>query len=1158
MVTSTLSFTPTDGIADIDVYLTLTHTWDSQLVISLTAPFSRSVLLVDRRGGDGHDFSSTTFDDGALTSIVSGTAPFTGHYRPEQTLSRFNGYSPQGVWTLSINDAASGEPGVLLSWGMTVTLSSGVVHTYYWDVAQSGFFGQSDNVVFRIEAAPAIVNKPNTTPGPYLYGRHASTTFPFRVRGTQARVVSGTVGDVTPMSNAVVYRLPAGQAAGGQIYADLLGNPFRTDTQGYLQGQGEIGVGDQLLALAPITAAESYTLYYTNGALAATGLDAHTVTQPGVQVLTVSAEHPLLLFNLHVSLEWDAHNDPTYLNQLAFDLQKASQYLYDFTDGQVALGHVTVHQNGDYWIPAHVVVRSTNRMRPFAIQGGIVLTATVDPEHEDIVYDAGQVHMGATWNRYGAPGYSFSGDWPLALAHELSHYLLFQEDVYLGLNDEGVLIPVDTCIGSAMGDMYDPNNTEFIYDPVFWQANCSETLANQSLGRTEWETNRIWYPELVTPTFTHAGPTLMSFDFTSVAVLDPLTPTNALEDPTFYLDYASGEVASSEARGFILRDETDEVSGYDYAVDLGGPLGGQNRLLARGAQPGDRLCVFDRARSQYGCEVIVSGDDRLGLERDATWTPLVQVSPVASQTIHVEVDNLPPSLALQARLYPEYSYGSEAITLTYDGMIYQGTFELPYPALAGYVQVWVDEAATETDPRRETIVSYVVGGNPGLDDGAWPASRFLWPASRFLWPASRFLWPASRFLWPFSRGGFAPLVSPDGQMIFFTENPISFEEGELYTVQSVAGLPPLPDGKVAIGQGYGLVVSPNVTRTIGGSISFQKLSMDVLVEGVDEETLTIHFWDGSGWRALDTMRSAYYNLASAPSQGSGTYALLAGVTTPHVTSVTPSAATNDVTTTLTINGGYFLPPVDVVLMESTAIYTLPVTSVTPSAVTAVVTRGLPARQYQVFVVNHNEPGGSAVTPDPGTLALYDQVPACFYDFFESGVDKWEVGGDWAIVILPSGERAITDSPAGNYDSAPASAITRTTYITSAAFDLTGCSNPVLAFRHDYIIAQVGTSRDVGRVEISTDGGVTWISLSSYSGGGIYGDQDWTQSGETEWSNVEWEDIVIDLSPYTGTVRLRFGLEVDQYVSDKGWVIDNVMVRSQEGVWPVFLPWVIRE
>jgi hypothetical protein len=79
---------------------------------------------------------------------------------------------------------------------------------------------------------------------------------------------------------------------------------------------------------------------------------------------------------------------------------------------------------------------------------------------------------------------------------------------------------------------------------------------------------------------------------------------------------------------------------------------------------------------------------------------------------------------------------------------------------------------------------------------------------------------------------------------------------------------------------------------------------------------------------------------------------------------------------------------------------------------AVGNAGLPAREYQVRVVNGD--GGVAVG---GSFALYDPAEACFYDFFESGASRWQRGGEWDIITLPSGEQAITDSPTGPYKNA---------------------------------------------------------------------------------------------------------------------------------------------
>jgi subtilisin-like proprotein convertase family protein len=902
VVTSTLQLTPTSAIADLDVHLNLTHTADGNLLITLTAPSGLAVLLSNRRGGTDDNFTNTIFDDEAATSIMTGIAPFTGRFRPEQTLAHFDGQLLAGTWSLVFNDLTDLDDGELLSWGITATLRNGAVYTYSWDPLASGVLGQSDNVAFRLTAIPAVVTGTrNATPGPYLFGSSSAQTFPFRVRGMQVRVISGT----QPISNAVVYRLPMTQTVDGQLIADSAGQPFRTDSQGYLQGRGQLTAGDQLFALVPITWTDTYTLYYTSGTPNSVGVTITTVSATGVQTLTVSANNPLYLFNIEVALEWDASRDPNYLDQLRFNLQRTTNYLYDFTNGQATLGEVIVAQNADDWVYANVLVRANNRLRPFSAQGGIVLTPTVDPQHSDIVYAPGQLAMGSTWNRYGTPGVSIGDDWALILAHELSHYLFFHDDTYLGLDANGYLIPVSTCKGSAMGDLYgDPDATEFIADEAYWLANCGQTLPQVTLGRDEWQTMQLWYPALITPTVANPGPSLMPFNFTTVQISAPLTPTNALDDPTFYLNYAGGGVSSSESRAYLIRDDK-------YVIDLGAPFGGQNRVLARGAQPGDRLCVFDRPQAQFGCETIAQGDDQIQMKRDTAWTPIVQISPVNSTTLDIAIDSLPSGLSVQARMFPEFGSGGSVITLTETGGIYSGTFTLADVAMAGHVQVWVQEGelATETDPRREAIVAFSIGGNPGALRAGGGALRAGGGALRAGGGALRAGGGALRAGGGALRAGGAPIVSPDGQMIFFTANPLVFAEGQFYTIQGMAGLPALPPGRTVIGQGYNLVATPG-TPVITGSVSIQYLSNDVLVAGANEEQLTIYFWDGSKWNELETTRNTYFNLASAPSQGAGIYALMSSLQVPLKAAgwnlfAYPSAVSRPVTEALLSISGYY-------------------------------------------------------------------------------------------------------------------------------------------------------------------------------------------------------------------------------------------------------------
>ena len=316
-------------------------------------------------------------------------------YHPDSEPVRFIRafYSPDGGGRWLEAMATSETVTTNLTTGPYPTATLANTHVFTWDVFGSGFFGQSDNVVFRLEAYPSLHPRSNRIPGPYQRPYVSAQTFPFRVRGHQVRVISGT----TPIANALVYRLPAGQSGGGFPMADSGGTTFRTDSQGYLQGRGRLDLGDRLLALAPVDWTESLTwavgltdtlhLYYTNDA-DADMIPTYIITQPGVQTLLVSEQNPLLLFDLDVSLEWDASTDPEklYLGQLRSDIKEASEFLFDFANGQAALGQVNVFQNAEDWSFSEVVVQSTNRMRPFAIQGGIVISPTLDPDHEDIIY----------------------------------------------------------------------------------------------------------------------------------------------------------------------------------------------------------------------------------------------------------------------------------------------------------------------------------------------------------------------------------------------------------------------------------------------------------------------------------------------------------------------------------------------------------------------------------------------------------------------------------------------------------------------------------------------------------------------------------------------------------------------------------------------------
>ena len=107
-------------IEDLNVAVNLTHTWDSDLVLTLISPTGAAATLSNRRGGSGDNYSNTLFDDEAAASIASGAAPFAASYRPEFPLSTFDNQNARGEWRLRVDDAAAQDVGTLLSWSLTI------------------------------------------------------------------------------------------------------------------------------------------------------------------------------------------------------------------------------------------------------------------------------------------------------------------------------------------------------------------------------------------------------------------------------------------------------------------------------------------------------------------------------------------------------------------------------------------------------------------------------------------------------------------------------------------------------------------------------------------------------------------------------------------------------------------------------------------------------------------------------------------------------------------------------------------------------------------------------------------------------------------------------------------------------------------------------
>lgn len=115
-VSSTIATTGVGSVLDVNVRVNITKANLSSLSISLISPLGTAVALIPTLSGS--NMTNTVFDDQASVSISSGAAPYTGTFRPANSLSAFIGESGTGNWKLQITNAADGKTGTLDNWSL--------------------------------------------------------------------------------------------------------------------------------------------------------------------------------------------------------------------------------------------------------------------------------------------------------------------------------------------------------------------------------------------------------------------------------------------------------------------------------------------------------------------------------------------------------------------------------------------------------------------------------------------------------------------------------------------------------------------------------------------------------------------------------------------------------------------------------------------------------------------------------------------------------------------------------------------------------------------------------------------------------------------------------------------------------------------------------
>jgi subtilisin-like proprotein convertase family protein len=185
--TASIVVTDVKELLDVNVLVNVAHLNVGDLELYLVAPNATEIPLALRRGGGGDNFTNTLFDDGATTPISAGTAPFTGSFKPEASLSALNGTLSNGTWMLKAKDLATGTTGTITSWQLQLTYPA-----------------LACNAAFVQEASHSVVDTCSGGGSNAIADPGEDLSIPLQVVNTGNAGVTGAVGTLSTTTPDVV------------------------------------------------------------------------------------------------------------------------------------------------------------------------------------------------------------------------------------------------------------------------------------------------------------------------------------------------------------------------------------------------------------------------------------------------------------------------------------------------------------------------------------------------------------------------------------------------------------------------------------------------------------------------------------------------------------------------------------------------------------------------------------------------------------------------------------------------------------------------------------------------------------------------------------------------------------------------------------------
>jgi hypothetical protein len=504
-------------------------------------------------------------------------------------------------------------------------------------------------------------------------------------------------------------------------------------------------------------------------------------TQGRGQASAAFQPDPKYVFNnLTVSLEWQPGTDSlpadlalagcpssgvatSYLDDLKDGLRKTAAYLYTYSEGQLALGTITVYTNGEHWADADLRILASDSYRPSAFVGGIVNTPTQNISATSgmtgTVFYPATIFLGRGWDGDGARcgGWSQPPGWR-TIGHEWAHYALYLYDEYFnadtlaeqyctatGLSLSEILPGVSGGADSLMAYQYSADKlwlgsaTPPHPGPPPW--SCAGTPQAHVHGEPDWKTVKRFYNQV--ESFSNHQADIQFAGSPAEVHFSVGLPALPPDDTSAEVRLAPAPTAGLVGQAYLIRPSA--ASGSPQRIIGQGEIvtGEPNALPFWGVQAStkDRALVVlqDWASGVHACfpqsydaaPALNPAAPNLLTATTSQWRPSLSITPQA-----IELGGISEVVGLVVRLEDCAAKKTQEVQAVYcpagadcgapvpmtpvsgSPGVFTHTFRFPYdgaaepPALHGYIYVRRLDL-----PHEETAVWYQLAGGVGPATG---------------------------------------------------------------------------------------------------------------------------------------------------------------------------------------------------------------------------------------------------------------------------------------------------------------------------------------------------------------------------------------------------------------------------------------------------------